>query len=497
MINQLELTGQKLIGLIDRLNDKLTSYRLMLYYLLALLIWALVGSFSGQIGYSWHELLVSASWLLVVCWAVNKLISRFLDIPANKESDLISALILALILAPPTTIHNFAILAAAGAVAMASKYVITFHKTHLFNPAAAGAFVAGEIFHNYPVWWVGTKFMTPVVLIGGILVIRKMKRFSMLAAFFGVFIAYQLFGAGGTNLHLLWLELISTQLLFFGCVMLIEPQTSPTTIKKYLPYAVLVGLLYSITSLKLSPEAALLVGNLFTLAVAANHRYKLKYLGRVHEAEGIYSYVFAKPKGLAFRAGQYMEWAIAHNKTDARGNRRYLTISASPTEDRLMFTVKHPAKASSFKQKLDELKPSDSILASHLSGDFNLSKDPAVKVTLLAGGVGITPFRSMIKNLLDNQEQRDVALMYSVSSPAEVAFGDLFKRAEQVGLKTSYVTEGYIDQAKISAFLPDYKDRTYYVSGPYGFVQAMHQTLIKMNVPLRQVITDYFPGYGG
>ncbi|MGH7157116.1 MAG: hypothetical protein ACREGG_03345, partial [Candidatus Saccharimonadales bacterium] len=241
MFNQLNLAWQKLTGAIDWLNDKLTSYRLMLYFLLALLGWAIIGSFFNQVPYSWHQILVSVGWLLAICWLTNKIVPRFLDIPANKESDLISALILSFILSPPTTAHNFAILAAAGVAAMASKYVITIYKSHIFNPAATGAFIAGEVLHYYPSWWVGTKFMAPVVILGGILIMRKVKRFWMVTLFFAVYIAYQIYSAGHLEPGLLKLELLSTPILFFGFVMLTEPLTSPTTENKYLPYAVLVG----------------------------------------------------------------------------------------------------------------------------------------------------------------------------------------------------------------------------------------------------------------
>lgn len=497
MFNQLGLAWKKLTGAIDWLNDKLTSYRLMLYYLLTLLGWAIVGSFFNKVPYNWHQILFSAAWLVAICWLTNKIISRFLDIPANKESDLISGLILALILAPPTTAHNFALVAAAGMAAMASKYVIAIYKGHIFNPAATGAFVAGEIFHYYPAWWVGTKFMAPVIVLGGILIMRKMKRFWMVLLFFAVFIAYQIYNTGHLDVHLLWLELISTPLLFFGYVMLTEPLTSPTTENKYLPYAVLVGILYSVTALKLSPEEALLIGNIFTFLSGPNRRYKLKFIRRLKEADGIYSYLFSLPPKFSFTAGQYMEWTIAHNKTDSRGNRRYFTISSSPTEPGLMITVKQPPKASAFKQKLEELKPGDSILAAHLAGNFTLPKDTSKKVALLAGGVGITPFRSMVKNLVDSGEQRDVALLYSANSQSELSFTKLFERAKEVGVQTSYVTQGHLDKVKIADLMPDYAERTHYVSGPYGFVQAVESALLQLGVRPTQIITDYFPGYGG
>jgi len=498
MANPFNLAGQKSISLLDRINDHFTSYRLVLYYLLALVAWAIAGSFSKQVPFNWHQIIVSAGWLLLVCWLVNKALSRFLDIPANKESDLITALILSLILSPPADTHGFVVNAVAGIAAMASKYIITLRKSHIFNPAAAGAFISGELLQQFPSWWVGTKFMTPVVVIGGILVLRKVKRFQMVGVFLAVFILYLILSGGtGGNLHFLWLEIISTQVLFFAIIMLTEPLTSPAIARYFLPYAVLVALLYSITRLRLSPEEALLLGNLFTFLVAANRRYQVRFIRRLKEADGIYSYAFSLPPRFRFQPGQYLEWTIAHNKTDRRGNRRYLTISSSPTEPGLMFTVKHPPKASAFKRKLDELKTGDTILASRLAGSFTLPKDPSKKLALLAGGVGITPFRSMVKYLIDKNETRDVALLYSANSPQELSFVKLFDKAQAVGLKTNYVTEGRIDESKIKELLPDFAERQFYISGPYGFVNGVESALLRLGVGYDHIVTDYFPGYGG
>lgn len=494
MERQLEQVSQRFTSLIDRLNDKLTSYRLMLYFLVALAGWALFGSFFDKVPYSWHEIIISGIWLIGICWAANKVISKFLDIPANKESDLITGLILTLILAPPKDTAGFAVLAAAASAAIASKYVITFQKSHIFNPAAFGAVIAGDFFHKYPAWWVGTKFITPLVVIGGVLILRKMKRFTMAGAFLATFILYLIFGTDfGSNAHSLWVELISTQVLFFVVVMLIEPLTSPVKMRDCLLYAIVVGILYTATKLGFSPEEALLVGNLLTFIIARNRRYQLKFVRRVKEAEGIYSYIFTMPKDFRFRAGQYMEWTIAHNKTDSRGNRRYLTIASSPTEQNLMFTIKHPQPASAFKQKLDEFKPGDTILASRLAGDFTLPNNVNKKVAFMAGGIGVTPFRSMIKYVADKKQPRDITLIYSANGPEELSFQKLFDDAD---LKAHYVTDGRIDRSKIKSLLPDYKERTFYISGPYGFVNAVHAALLELGVTGKQIVTDYFPGYG-
>jgi ferredoxin-NADP reductase len=266
--------------------------------------------------------------------------------------------------------------------------------------------------------------------------------------------------------------------------------------RHYTPYAIVVGLLYSVNKLRLSPEEALLLGNLFAFLIAPKRKFAMRFLRRVQEADGIYSYLFEVPKNFRFVAGQYMEWTLAQHKSDQRGNRRYLTLSSSPTENQVMFTVKFPPdKPSAFKQQLTKLIPGETMLAGDLAGSFTLPKNKGEKLALMAGGVGITPFRSMIKFMADESEKRDVALLYSAARPAEFSFQNLFKEGTKTGLKTILVTST-LDDKKIGTLLPDYGERTFYISGPYGYVQAMHNSLLKLGISGSKIVTDYFPGYG-
>jgi len=177
--------------------------------------------------------------------------------------------------------------------------------------------------------------------------------------------------------------------------------------------------------------------------------------------------------------------------------------SASPARSNRAFHG-----ASSFKRRLDRFEDGDYLLASHLAGSFVLPKNPNQKVAFLAGGIGVTPFRSMVKNWLDVGQKRDAVLLYSANSPAELAFKDLFDSAQPAGLKAAYTITnkeeaknwpghtGPIDQNFIKDTVADYKQRLFYVSGPYGFVRAARQALLDLGVGGRQIITDYFPGYG-
>lgn len=500
-MNTLNLLIRRLISPIDSQLDKLTSYKLVLYFLYTLVGWSILGSLLDKVAFTWYEILISAVLLAIVCRGVNLLVSRYLNVPKNNESDLITAMILTLILSPGHDFVDFLVLVIAAAAAMLSKYILVISRWHIFNPAAFGAFVSGELLGHFPSWWVGTSFITPVVFLGGMLVLRKMKRFIAVIAFEVValiiigtltYLNQSLDQVG----HNLWIALVSTPLLFFAYIMLTEPLTSPRRLSNYLPYSVLVAFMYAYTKLHISPEEALLIGNAFAYLIEPNRRIELKFLRKVPEAAGIESFLFSGKQGLKYDAGQYMEWTLPLAKSDFRGNRRYFSLSSSPTEKELMFTVRMPEdKKSSFKQSLEDFKQGGKILAAQLSGEFTLPKSEKQKLAFLAGGVGITPFRSMVKYALDFNHERDIHLLYSANSKEEFAFRDLFEEAQKIGLQTTYSTY-QLNVNSLKETIPDYMERVFYISGPYGFVHAMESNLLQMGVPVRQIKTDYFPGYG-
>jgi ferredoxin-NADP reductase len=144
-----------------------------------------------------------------------------------------------------------------------------------------------------------------------------------------------------------------------------------------------------------------------------------------------------------------------------------------------------------------------------LAGDFTLPQDTSKKLVFIAGGIGVTPFRSMIKYLIDKKEKRDIILFYSNKTYDEIAYKDVFDEAtKEFGLKTIYTLsdetklppdwsgdKGFLTAGKVKNFVPDYKERTYYLSGPHGMVAAFEKTLAEIGVPKLQIKTDYFPGF--
>lgn len=497
---------------VDKYIDRVTSYRLVLYFLCALTAWATVLSLFGYGPFKWYEILLSAGWLLFVCRFSNLLLGRRFNVAVNSESDYITALILLLIMSPPATFQSWIYLTLAAVIAISSKYLINIGRKHIFNPAAVGAASAALLFEYSPSWWIGMEAVAPLLLVGGFLIARKVNRLDMVGLFLAIYLLFtffQLFLDASASIAFegIWNGIIASPLLFFAAVMLTEPITSPRQRNLYLLFGGLVAALYSLTGLEIRPEQALLIGNLAGFITDPNPRRALKFVNKQNEAEGIESFIFEGKKGLNFNAGQYMEWTLPQHKSDGRGNRRFMTISSSPTEKTVMFSVKVPENPSSFKSGLIKLHQGDSILAGQLSGHFVLPQTEKTKLVWLAGGIGVTPFRAMAKSMTDFEQERDIALMYFATTPSEFAFKDVFKAAERFGLNTTYCVtsdevpaswhgeRGSLSIKLLESVVPDFLERQFFVSGPYGFVGAAEQLLLDAGVSPKKIVTDYFPGY--
>lgn len=502
---------------IDNILGKITMYRLVLYYTILLLAVALVRSFFGALPFAPLALLVSTAVLLAVCWAFNQVFSAVFRAQTNMESVYITALILALIINPAPIAQltsNFGLLFWAGAWAMASKYIVALRNKHLFNPVAFAVAITALTLGQSASWWVGSPSMFPFVLIGGFLVIRKVQRtdsaliLMLVAIATSVALTYSKTGILATASNVLMIS----PLVFFVAAMFTEPLTMPPTRNRQLIYGALVGLLFSpqfhIGSYYFSPEMALLVGNLFTFLVSPKGRTILT-LKEIREAgAGIYDFVFSPDRTFPYKPGQFMEWTLGHEHPDNRGNRRYLTIASSPTEKDIRMGVKFYDKPSSFKTKLLSLKPGDTLTASQLAGDFVLPEDASKKLVFVAGGIGVTPFRSMLKYLVDRDEKRSVAVLYSCQTLDEIAYRDIMEQAEKKLGANIIITltnkdkcpanwkgcVGYVSTEIITEKIPDYKERTFYISGPHSMVVATENVLKKLGIPKSQIKTDFFPG---
>ncbi|HVX92830.1 MAG TPA: FAD-dependent oxidoreductase, partial [Candidatus Dojkabacteria bacterium] len=148
------------------------------------------------------------------------------------------------------------------------------------------------------------------------------------------------------------------------------------------------------------------------------------------------------------------------------------------------------------------------IIGSQLSGDFVLPENQDIKCVFIAGGIGITPFRSMIKYLLDTKQKRDITLLYSDKTPKSFVYREIFDEAKkQLGFKIIYTATdvnsisdnwdgctGRITPELIKATLGNYGEHKFYISGSQSMVNGVKKMLKEIKVKEENIITDYFPG---
>ena len=490
-------------------------YRLVLYYLIALLGAAAIFSAGGLLKYDVFALLASIGFLLGVSWITNRVFAWAFGVPANVESVYISALILALVITPIQSLNDLWFLGWAAVLAMASKFIVGIKGKHIFNPVAFAVAITYFATNQSASWWVGNSTLLPIVLIGGLLVIRKVGRFNMVASFLGTALAITLVASvftGGNFFASLQNLITLSPFIFFAAVILTEPLTTPPTRKLQIYYGAIVGLLFApqlhIGSFYITPELAILIGNIYSFYVSPQTKLTLKLKEKTRIAPDVYEFVFASPRKFQFAPGQYMEWTLGHHDPDSRGNRRYFTMASSPTEQNLKLGVKFYKESSTFKKAMLAMNRDTEIVAAQIAGDFTLPLDPNQKCVFLAGGVGITPFRSMIKYLLDTHQRRPITLVYASKNIDEIVYKDVFDRAEkELGIKVIYTltdsknipdtwkgSVGRITPEMIIKQVPGNRNALFYLSGSRAMVDSFKATLRKLELPASQIITDYFAG---
>jgi ferredoxin-NADP reductase/Na+-translocating ferredoxin:NAD+ oxidoreductase RnfD subunit len=501
---------------IDKYLDRITMYRLLLYYLGAILALALILGAVGILHYSPTAITMSALFTVVVCWITNSVFSRVYHTPSNPESSLITALILTLIITPPPSAQGYLFLAAAGGLAIASKYILSFRYKHIFNPAAIAIVLTAIGPRESASWWVGTASLLPVVIFGGYLMVRKMRRVQTTLLFLAVaLLTIVIFASinGKNSISTVSATLGHSPLFFLAFVMLTEPLTSPTTRKWQLWYVVIVGIVFSpdihLGTIYSTPELALVLGNLFAFTVTPKVRSLVRLTGKQKWGSSTYDFIFTPSNPFTYRPGQYIELTLPHGSTDNRGSRRYFTLASSPTEKLLRVGARFYEPGSSFKTSLLSSTDTTQIAMGQLGGDFILPDDPTKKLVFIAGGIGITPFRSMLQYLIDTNDSRSVSLFYSERSSNELVYTDVITAAQKkIGARIFYMLSnqngdvpsgmyrGKITSNLLSERLGDrLSDSWYYISGPQPMVESMRQQLYELGVSRSQVKTDYFSGY--
>ena len=239
-------------------------------------------------------------------------------------------------------------------------------------------------------------------------------------------------------------------------------------------------------------------------------RFTSKLIDRTQVADGTLAFAFERPAGFDFVAGQYLTITLPDPLyTDEKGNSRTFSIASPPQEaGRLVIATRMTGSA--LKRSLAEAPLGTPVSIFGPVGDFTLGPDPT-PVVFIAGGIGITPFRSMLLDAAARGLPHRITLIYSNRTPEGAPYHEELARPGQDRTRpsatcrrwwsrTSRRSPGTGERRFVNAeFLHDYVgDMTvpiFYLAGPPGLVVAATKTVLEAGAAPAHVLSEEFSGY--
>ncbi len=246
----------------------------------------------------------------------------------------------------------------------------------------------------------------------------------------------------------------------------------------------------------------------------------LKLVSSKQIAKGTNVFHLSKPEGFEYEPGQTIDLTLIDPKEmDAEGPVRTFSLVSAPHEPELMFATR--MRDSAFKRALKNAPPGMELAWDGPYGSFILHRNPAKPAVFLAGGIGITPFMSMVKHTTHHKSPHQIYLYHSNHTPEDSPFlTDLTEFAKQnpqfhyIPTMTDLDSEanspsvsrsrpgggwagerGFVDKSMIARHVSDLTTPIYYMAGPAGFVAAMRKMLVETNVDEDNIRFEEFPGY--
>lgn len=243
------------------------------------------------------------------------------------------------------------------------------------------------------------------------------------------------------------------------------------------------------------------------MAISTTFKSRLKE--KEYLAEGTMGFHFAKPDGFQFKPGQYVDVTLIDPaETDAEGNTRSLSIASAPEDGHLLVATR--MRDTAFKRVLRMAPPDIEVSLEGPMGSFTLHNNSAKHAVFLAGGIGITPFSSIVRHAAKAGLPHHLYLFYSNRRPEDAPFMSILNELVKANPNFHFVpsmTEmsksgqtwngevGLINSDMLSRYLPSLQGPIYYVAGPPAMVAAMRQMLNAAGVDEDDIRTEEFAGY--
>ncbi len=233
--------------------------------------------------------------------------------------------------------------------------------------------------------------------------------------------------------------------------------------------------------------------------------YSVRLKNKYEIAERTLAFVFEKPKGFQFQAGQYTAMTLPKlDFADAKGATRVLSIASAPSDDELVFGAR--ITESAFKKTLAQMPVGGEVTIHEATGHFVLPEDQTREIVFLAGGIGITPVRSILRQAFAEKRNNPFVLFYSNRRPGDASFCQEMQNfsglnyrcidtlTQNEGVCDWQEESGYICAAMLKKYLKEIPHALYYIVGATGFIQAMGKILEELGVPDTNIKKDPFTG---
>jgi ferredoxin-NADP reductase len=492
---------------LDKFLADVSMYLLITLALFVLFGVSLTYSLVGLTAFSPTAIIACLVLFMGVSFGASYVFAYLFSVQAHHKSALITGGILFCLFSPSLALSSLLLYSLIAIIAIASKYILVWRRRHIFNPAAIAAVIISLVGLQSASWWMSDiSFAIPVTILA-LLILYKTERLQLGGVFLAVYVV--VLGVAALVNHQAVHDLLTASLavwwpLFFVGFMLSEPLTLPT--RRYqvgvvaVIVAVLVGLHPRMGPIFVTPEIALVLGNIVSFILTRRTGIRLQLIHRERFAGGQELFEFRPQRLFVFQAGQHLELTLPHSKADLRGERRQFTIASAPEAKTIKITTRYAEKPSTFKSHLQSLKPGQLLSATGTKGDFLLPKDKSKKLLFIAGGIGITPFRAFAESLQLKGEQRDIVLIYAARSEKEILFKDIFSSKNGVkliviapdsgksGIRAAGMTKEILQNT-----IKDIRERHVYVSGPPSMVTAVTSQAVSLGVT--NITTDSFTGY--
>lgn len=226
--------------------------------------------------------------------------------------------------------------------------------------------------------------------------------------------------------------------------------------------------------------------------IAVFKKRQLVFIESYKESDEVYTFVFEKEKDLNWKAGQHGLFSITHKKV--KNHTKPFTIAAAPSENIVRLTMKINDKPSDFKKAMLELKQGMTIGMSGPLGSLNVNDErPTV---LIAGGIGITPFRSIIKQIEaeGNGNKKPIHLLYMDSEKSYLFKDEL--DTNNASISTTYLDSRDNLHQEINKLANLYQNNgQYLIAGPKSMVDSISSYLQNNSISKRNIKKDAFYGY--